>query len=169
MKITTQKISENEAHELYSDLIDPDITELEKSKSKGKDRRHNILNVLKNFKSVFTGISLNSSNKPSESEDSIAERTKLRRQRFDGIAEKENMIDPELFRKYFEYPSPSDMFKNLNKTMGSEENKAQVNEIKDRLAKLMEAIECSPTSDAKEIGNRNNMQEIVECILSLIN
>ena len=33
VKLTTQKISENEAHELYSDLIDPDITELEKSKS----------------------------------------------------------------------------------------------------------------------------------------
>ena len=39
MKITAQKISKNEAHELYSDLIDPDITEVEKSKSKGKDRR----------------------------------------------------------------------------------------------------------------------------------
>ena len=32
---------------------------------------------------------------------------------------------------------------------------------------MMEATECSPTSDSKEIGNRNNMQEIVECILSL--
>ena len=32
------------------------------------------------------------------------------------------------------------MYKNLNKTIGSEENKAQVNAIKDRLAKLMEAM-----------------------------
>ena len=47
------------------------------------------------------------------------------------------MMDPELFREYFEYSSPSDMYKNLNKTIGSEENKAQVNAIKDRLAKLI--------------------------------
>ena len=30
MKITTQKISEKEAHELYSNLITPDIIELKK-------------------------------------------------------------------------------------------------------------------------------------------
>ena len=39
------------------------------------------------------------------------------------------MIDAELFRKYFEYSSPSDMYNNLNKTISSEENKAQVNAI----------------------------------------
>ena len=42
------------------------------------------------------------------------------------------MIDPELFREYFEYLSPSDMYENLNKTIGSEENNAQVNVIKDK-------------------------------------
>ena len=66
VKITTQKISEKKAHKLNSDLITPDITELEKSKSKGKDRRHNTLNVLKNVESVFTGVYLNYSDKPSE-------------------------------------------------------------------------------------------------------
>ena len=60
------------------------------------------------------------------------------------------MIDPELFRKYFEYSSPSDMYENLNKTIGSEENKAQVNPIKDKLAKFMEEIKRSSTSDAKK-------------------
>ena len=49
VKITTQKINEKDALKLYSDLITPDITALEKSKSKGKDRRHNILSVLKNL------------------------------------------------------------------------------------------------------------------------
>ena len=48
VKITTQKISENEAFKLYSDLITPDITELENVKGKGKNKRYNILNVLKN-------------------------------------------------------------------------------------------------------------------------
>ena len=38
VKITTQKISEKEAFELYSDLISPDITELKKSKVRPKIR-----------------------------------------------------------------------------------------------------------------------------------
>ena len=60
------------------------------------------------------------------------------------------MIDPEFFREYFEYLSPSDMYKKLNKTIGSEENKAQVNAMKDKLANLMEAVKSNPTSDAKK-------------------
>ena len=93
VKITTLKISEKKAHELHSDLITPNITALEKSKSKGKDRRINILSVLKNLESVFNGVYLNFSDKPSESEEIIAKRTKLRRQKSDEIAEKEKMID----------------------------------------------------------------------------
>ena len=67
----------------------------------------------------------NYSDKPSESKESIEERTKLRRQGSDEIAKKENMIGPKLFRKYFEYSSPSDMYENLNETIGSKENKTQ--------------------------------------------
>ena len=73
MKITTQKIIEKEVLKLYSDII-----ALEKTKGKEKERRNNVLNVLKNLVSVFTGVYLNYSDKPSESEESIAERTKLR-------------------------------------------------------------------------------------------
>ena len=69
-------------------MITLDITALERSKSKTKDRRNNILNVLKNLESVFTGIYLNYSDKPSESEEIITERTKLRIQRSDEIAKK---------------------------------------------------------------------------------
>ena len=90
VKITTQKISQKEALELYSDLIAPYTTELEKSKGKDKDKRSNILNVLKNLQSVFTGVYLNYSNKPPESKESIAERTKVRVQRSDETAKKEN-------------------------------------------------------------------------------
>ena len=60
------------------------------------------------------------------------------------------MIDPELFREYFEYSNPSDMYNNLNKTISSEENKVPVNAIKDKLANLMEAVKRSATSDAKK-------------------
>ena len=44
------------------------------------------------------------------------------------------MIDSEFLKKYFEYLNPSDMHKKLNKTISSEENTAQVNAIKDKLA-----------------------------------
>ena len=129
VKITTQKISEQEALELYSDLITPDIIELEKTKGKDKEKRYNILKVLKNLKSVFTGVYLHYYDKPSESEGRVAERIKLRRQRPDEIANKEKMINPKLFKEYFEYLSPSDMNKKLNETIGLGENKAQVNAI----------------------------------------
>ena len=130
MKITTQKLSEKEALKLYSDLIILDIATLEKSKSKSKKMRKNISNVQKNLESVFTGV--------------YFQRTKLRKQRLDEIAKKERMINPKMFREYL------DMYKDLNKTTGLEENKAQVNRIKNRLANLMEAFKSSPTSDAKK-------------------
>ena len=75
------------------------------------------------------------------------------------------MINSELFIEYFEYLGPSDMYNNLSKTIDSEENKAPVNVIKGKLANLMEAVKCIPTSDAKKIRNRNNMLEIVKRIL----
>ena len=150
MKITTQKISEKYALKLYSDLITPDITALEKSKGKGRDRRNNILNILKSSKSVFIGVYLNYSDNPSEQEESITERTKLRRQRSDEIAKKEKMIDPDLFREYCEYSSPSDMYKILNKTIGKEENNAQVDVTKDKSTNMIKEFKSSPTSDVKK-------------------
>ena len=52
------------------------------------------------------------------------------------LLKKEKVIDSKSFREYFEYLSPSNMYNNLNKTIGSEENKAQANAIKNRLANL---------------------------------
>ena len=75
---------------------------------------------------------------------------KLRRQRSDETVKKEKMIGPESFREYFEYLSPSELYNNLNKTIGLEENKAQVNVVKGKLANLMEAVKCSRTSDEKK-------------------
>ena len=42
------------------------------------------------------------------------------------------------------------MYKALNETAGSEENKAQVNAIESRFSNLMEAFKCSPTIAAKK-------------------
>ena len=64
-------------------MIAPDISALEEWKGTAKCKRRNILNVLKNLESIFTGLYLHHDNMPKpESEESIAERTKLRRQRW---------------------------------------------------------------------------------------
>ena len=82
--------------------------------------------------------------------ESFTERTKLRKQRLDEIAKKEKMINNNLFKEYFEYQSPSDMYKNLNTTTDVEKNETKVNEIKTNLANLMADIENNPTN----IGNK---------------
>ena len=85
MKITTQETIEKEALKLYSDLMIPDITALNKSTSRCKNKKENILNVLKNLESLFTGVYLHYDNVTKSElepkcEEIIAERTKLRRQ-----------------------------------------------------------------------------------------
>ena len=94
-------------------------------------------------------------------EKSIKEITKLRRRRFDEIAKKEKKISSE----YFGYSSPSDMYKTFNETESLEENKTQVNTIENKLTDLMETLKSSPTSDAKNIKNRNNLLGLFELIL----
>ena len=62
------------------------------------------------------------------------------------------------------------MYKNLSETINSEENKAQVNAIKNNLANLMELIKNSPTNDANKIMNRNaTCKKLSNVFLSLIN
>ena len=117
VKITTQKISEKEALKLYSDSITPEITELENAKGKSKNKRNNILNVLENFESVFNGNYFNYKDKPSKSESKSELEDIAKRQKFDEIANKEKKINPKSFKKYFDYSSPSDMYKNLSETI----------------------------------------------------
>ena len=98
-------------------------------------------------------------------EESIAQRIKLRKQRFSEIAKREKMISNNLFKEYFEYSSPSDLYKNLNTTTKIEKNKTIVNKIKVALANLMVDIKNNPINNVKKIRNRNNMVKIVELIL----
>ena len=120
LEITNKKVTESEAREMYYNLIKSDIVPLEKSASRSKDKRNIILNILNNLESVFTGFYFHYDDKP-ESEESNAEITKLRRQRFDEIAKKENMVTSELFKSYFEYSGLSDMYKTLNEAKTTEE------------------------------------------------
>ena len=54
-------------------------------------------------------------------EESIAERTKLRKQKWDKIKGKEHNINNKLFKKYFNYQSPSKMYNTLSDTKNTEE------------------------------------------------
>ena len=90
---------------------------------------------------------------------------KLKRQRSAKIAKKEKKISLEFFRRLFGYSSPSDMRKALNEKKKPGKNRAEVNTIENRLTNLTETLKSSPTSDAKEIKNRNSMLEFVELIL----
>ena len=53
--------------------------------------KNNILDILDNVGSIFIGVYLHYKDVPSKSEESIAERTKLRRKRSDEIPNKEKM------------------------------------------------------------------------------
>ena len=66
-------------------------------------------------------------------ERSIADRTKLRRGRFDEIKRKEQNINNELFKEYFtDSQSPSNMYKKLSETEGG------VNEVRaDSIKKVL--------------------------------
>ena len=66
----------------------------------------------KNFKKLFNKKIIRSDSDQSdieEYEDNIAERTKLRKQRLNIIKEKEQNINNEFFKEYFNYQSPSKM------------------------------------------------------------
>ena len=71
-------------------MIQEDIDTLEREKSDGFGK-YNILNILENVGSMFTSAYLHYKNAPKETmfERSIAEKTKLRRERLDEIKRKE--------------------------------------------------------------------------------
>ena len=98
LEIGTKIVSKNEARDLYDCLMKLDVDTLKKSTSRSKDKRNNILTILNNIKMcVFDNFYFIPTDKPSESEESIAERererAKLRRHRSTEIKEKEQHIN----------------------------------------------------------------------------
>ena len=87
LEIVVKKICKNEARKLYKNLIEPKVIELTRAKSsRGKNKRLNILNIYNNIESsIFKDVYFHYFNKPKIIEESIAERTKLRRQRLNII------------------------------------------------------------------------------------
>ena len=83
-EVTTHKITKSEAEEMYNELMQKDIDTLEKSKS-NKPGKDNILNILNNVGTIFTGACLHYKDVPEETifERSIVERIKSRKGRLD--------------------------------------------------------------------------------------
>ena len=79
-----------------------------------------------------------------KTEESIAERTKLRKERIAGIKKEEKNKYNELFKKYFtDYKSLGFMYKKLLETEG-ERNEDQVYAIKKVFNKMKKKIERVP-------------------------
>ena len=145
LKVIIKKISRNEAFKLYNNLIKAEVDKLNNALIRGRNRINNILAILGNTKSsLFDNVYFHYQDKPLETEESIAERPKLRRQRSDEIAKKEKKISPELFKTYFDYLSPSSMHRALNETKNLKESRQQVNAIENRLTNLCETLKIAP-------------------------
>ena len=114
LKIVIKKICKDEAQELIENLIEPNVVELKNAKGKSKNKRSNILTILENIKlGIFDRVYLHYLDESKLAEESIAERTKLRRQTLNMVKEKEKNINNKLFNYYFKYSSPSNMMSRL--------------------------------------------------------
>ena len=77
-------------------------------------------------------------------EKSIAERIKLRKERFNEIEKTEQNINNELFKAYFiDYQILSSMYKKLSQTENTEINKTRVDLIKMVLTKLKKSLKIN--------------------------
>ena len=153
--------------ELYNELIQKEIDALTKEKSNGT-RKHNILNNLENVGTIFTALYLHYKDVSKETllERNIADRIKLRKERFDEIKRKEKKINKGLFKAYFaDYQSPSSMYKKLSETGNTEINKTRVDVIKKVLTKLKRILENSSKNDAVKTEENEKITDIIKRIL----
>ena len=143
-----------------------DITEDQKSilfnAMKLFDIRNTIINLFRNgfIKPLDYQSAVKS--KP-KSEESIAERTKLRRQILDEIVKKKT-IKLEFFKNYFKYQDPSSMLRNLEDTNNKERNKIQASLIKKALTDFKNEIKIMSKNDI-ESEKPNEVVNAVEKIL----
>ena len=170
LEIVRKENSENEARELYKSLIRPKVDKLANANGKGKDKRGDIINILDNIESIiFDGCYYHYFDKPKSktTEESIAERTQLRRQRLDMVKEKEKKtVNNKMFSYYFDYSSPSNMCSRLSVAKG-EINKDQVYLIKRTLAKIKNIVKNVPKDDPLKTAENEKIIDIVEKILEL--
>ena len=149
-------------------MIQKDFDALKRKKS-NSIKKNNILKILENIDTIFTGIYLpyRELSKKTLVEKNISEKVKLRRRRIAEIEEEEKNIDNELFKEYFtNYRNPSDMYKKLYMTEGKR-NEDQVYIIKKVLDKMKKTIENVPKDKTFKIEENKKIINIVERIFYL--
>ena len=164
-KVTTSKISRNEAEKLHKELTQKDADALEREKS-NSIKKHNILKILHNIDAIFTGAYFHHREVPKKTivERSIAKRVQLTRGRIAEI-EEEKSINDKLFKEYFtNYQSPSDMYKKLCETE-AERNEDRVYLIKEVLNRLKIVIENVSKNKTLMVEENNKIINIVERII----
>ena len=113
----TKLLKGRRIRQLYQELIQKHVDALEREKS-DDIRKYNIFDILDNVGSIFTGTYFHYKDVPKETifQNSITERTKLRRGTSDETKRKVQNINNNLFEAYFtDYQSPSNMHKKLAK------------------------------------------------------
>ena len=100
-----------------------------------------------------------------KTEESIAERVKLKNNRIAEIKKEEKNINNKLFNYYFsKYQNPSDMYKKLRETKGKK-NEDQVYSIKEILDKIKNKIKNLSENKIFTIERNEKIIYIVERIL----
>ena len=101
-------------------------------------------------------------------EESIADRMKLRRQKLDIIAKtnKKGKKNRMLFNYYFDYLSPDIMFKRL-RDVSDKKNKNLVESIDKNLTKMKNIIKNVPKDEVSRVEENEEIIDIVEKILEL--
>ena len=103
-------------------------------------------------------------------EESIADRMKLRRQKLDIIAKtkKKGKKKHMLFNYYFDYLSPDIMFKRL-RDVSDKKNKNLVESIDKNLTKMKNIVKNVPKDEVSRVEENEKIIDIVERILELNN
>ena len=126
-----------EIKKTFPKRFNKDITEDQKSillnAIKLFDIRNTIVSLFIKPLDYQSTVKLKQESKP---EESVGERTKFRKQRLNEIDKNEKRISLELLRKYFEYSSTVDMYKNLNESINTKRSKIQTKSIKNELINL---------------------------------
>ena len=144
-----------------------------------EDQKRILLNGMKLFDTrnaivgLFKNVFIKSSDfqsaakieQKSKSEESLTERTKLRKQKLNEIAKNKKEINLEFFGKYLNYSSPVDMYKSLNESINTARNKIEVNLIKSILTDLKKDTENMPKDNANKTEENTKIIDIVERIL----
>ena len=161
-----------EIKDRISDLKDR-IKEMSKKEKKKKnaDETLNIIEKILDYnknspKNFRLASKVDKGKSKPKTEESIAERIKLKGRKFDVIAKKKENISNVLFNYYFDYLNPEIKFKRL-RDASDEKNKNLVESINKKLIKMKNIVKNVPKDEVSGVEENEKIIDIVEKILEL--